>query len=252
MSLVFISHSDAVAAIELEDVLREAFPGELEIFNTSRSSSGLAPGESIDSGVLRHIREAEIIIWLASPSSVAHSFWMAWELGAATAYERRLIPARCLGLQPSQLPLLQGGRMAPDIGTEAGMRQLLTQLQESLRPSSDKIKATLRSRFEELERPNRLWGMEAPSQIRLRVLGRRILVENQSSLALDFRTESSEGTSLLADLCVDPLGALEPRERRIMDLRSGVQPPRLHKDILLKWGTSQNGRFWADVPVQGE
>ena len=247
--VVFISHTDAAASIALEGILRSAFPGELSVFNTSQTASGLAAGESINQGVLDHIRGAKVMIWLASPESVAKSFWMAWELGAATAAGTPVVPACCLGLRPVDLPLLQSGRMAPDIGTREGLNQLLLTLRSTLQPATNQIAEALDLVFADDRTPSPLWGEVAEDRIEVTRLGGRLLVENKSDETL--AVHSVEGAGIDASdarRLLRSIKNLRATERAIVE----TVPDSFDKGAIVqfKWSLGTGARQWADIEIE--
>ena len=251
MASVFISHSDREPAWVLERVIRESFPGLVDVFNTSRQSSGLAAGQSIDQGILDSIRQCSVVVWLATPMSVRHSFWMAWELGVATALEKPVVPVRCLGLEPNELPLLQGGKIAPDIGEKEGFISLLQSIKAKCRLQDDSIAKTVNGIFGENEHNNAFWGSEDPYVLTMTMLGERLLVENHSNDNLELmKAVLREGNDpQLVPLVPRNLAHLAALERRIIhlppttQLKPGVQ-------IYLEWRVKDKGRFYATIQVQ--
>lgn len=248
VSTIFISHSDSAAAIVLERTLRNAFPGEVTVFNTSRASSGLAAGDAIDTQVVERIAEADVIVWLASPLSVRKSFWMAWELGVATALKRTVIPVRCFGLVPDDLPLLQGGRMAPDIGERDGMLSLLTTVQRQLGLDGNLIAEAL-DHLHGRDHPSPLWGITRRDAISLQLLGSRLLVENHQTEDIVFRRlavlarDGEPGVDLLREL-----PKLAASGRHILDAQSVDLSQR---EVELEWFTEGGARYWAREVVVG-
>ncbi|ADB50687.1 hypothetical protein Cwoe_2262 [Conexibacter woesei DSM 14684] len=238
----------------LERTFRSCFPSEVEVFNTSRAASGLAAGDSIDATILDNVRDAAAVVWLATPAAVRRSFWMAWELGVATAFGRFVIPVRCLGLSTTSLPLLQGGRYAPDIGERDGMQTLLTTLRTKLDLQENRIAETLTTVFDRASEPNPLWGTLDEGSLQVRMLGHRLLVENRSGSDLtiiDATTADSTGRDGALDAVWRPLRQLAARERRIIDAPptwDGSAPP----EIRVKWEVSDGGRFWSQIPVLSE
>ncbi len=249
MPTIFISHSDSDAAIALERALRSAFPGAVTVFNTSRTASGLAAGAAIDTEVIDRLANAELIIWLASPQSVQKSFWMAWELGAATAFKKVVIPARCFGLRPDDLPLLQGNRMAPDLGERDGMQSLLTTVRDHLHLDEERIAETLDALHKE-GRPSPLWGIESPKTITLKLLGRRMLIENHCSEDIHFRR-----LRVLADTTNDEidlmrqLSRLPAAGRHILDAQHSVDLAQ--RMVEVEWTTASGARHFAREYVDG-
>ena len=253
MASIFISHSDSAAAIKLEECLRDAFPGAVTVFNTSRAASGLAAGAAIDADVMKSLREADLLIWLASPRSVRKSFWMAWELGAATAMHKLVIPARCYGLRPDDLPLLQGGRMAPDLGDRRGMQVLLTTIRDHLHLSEERIAEVLDALFEG-QSPSSLWGVERSQDISILLLGERVLIENHSAEDIQFLNcqIDHETDGLGSRKMLDHLPGLAAGGRSIMNVANLGGNWTAGQRVQLEWNTAGGDRNYASVVVQGE
>ncbi len=235
----------------LDRVLRSAFPGQVKIFNTSRATSGLAAGQSIDAGILKAVANSGVMIWLASPTSIVKSFWMAWELGIASAKSVPLIPARCLGVRPDQLPLLQGGRFSPDLGERGDLLDTLESVKGILGLTDDKISETIDS----LESPrNPFWGQQAKDVIALRAIGSRLLIENRTGEVLKVTGLSiASGDPMYPDLSTLAEWAsnelLGPYVKRTLHLNSDMVLMR-SVSLRFEWNTENGARFHSMVPVR--
>ena len=248
MAGVFISHSDSQTATALERVLRDSFPGAIEVFHTGRAAVGLAAGQPIDTGILSKIRDTQAFIWLATPSSVSASFWMAWELGVASAIEGQpIIPVRCLGLQPGQLPLLQGGRNAPDLGLIDDLRAFLQTIRDLLQFRDHNI-AEATASWQIGRSP--FWGSRRDRAFSLRVLGARLLIENRTPHRVRLLSvQSQDGNGGQAAVLRQSI-ALDANERRILESMD-IDALEPHSIIYLEWEAEDAGRFFADIYLGG-
>lgn len=247
--VVFVSHSEDGPAALLEELIRTTYPGEVEVFNSTRASSGLAAGEPIDGGILGRIRQSKVMIWLATPRSVENSFWMAWELGVASAADVTIIPCTCLGLSPHRLPLLQGGRNAPDLGDEDQLRALLVSLKGILGLQTEHAAEALNSNLASGSR-SRLWGLNGDGVISLRRLGDRLLVANQSDDDIFIKVAAVQHDGSTQMPLSSLAGAhLEPHARRI-PANSDVL--REASCIYLEWERADGARFFALAPFEEE
>ena len=100
---IFVSHSstDKDEANALALALRQAFVERIRTFNTS-SGTAIQAGDKWRQVILEAIRDASVVILWCTPAA-AHSKEVAFEIGAAFAYDKRIIPC-AVHLPPSKLP----------------------------------------------------------------------------------------------------------------------------------------------------
>lgn len=116
---IFISHSsdDKNEANALASALRQAFSQQIRTFNTS-SGTAIQAGDNWRKAMLDAIRDASIVILWCTPAAT-NSKWVAFEIGAAFAYGRRIIPC-AVHLAPSDLPFNLSELQAPALDTADG------------------------------------------------------------------------------------------------------------------------------------
>ena len=120
---VFISHSsaDKDEANALALALREAFSQRIRMFNTS-SGTAIQAGDKWRQVILDAIRDAGVVILWCTPAAV-DSKEVAFEIGAAFAYKKRIIPC-AVHLPPSRLPWSLSEFQVPALDTPQGWKQL--------------------------------------------------------------------------------------------------------------------------------
>jgi hypothetical protein len=251
MANVFISHSDPAPAEALERAIRDSFPGQVDVFNSSHAASGLSAGQSIDYAIRDVIRDSSVVVWLSTPLSVRRSFWMAWELGVASALNKLVLSARCQGVRPDQLPLLQSGRNTPDLGEESGFVRLITDIKSAVNQSDDQIARVTQSLFKDSQK-NVFWGKEDNTAIEIRIVGKRILIENNTDYALLPIRWVLSGLSELESSKQLPIGDKEivAKERRIARLIGGSSIS-IGNSVHIEWQVQDEGRFYADIEIKG-
>ena len=123
---LFLSHSSSDATLlELfAEGLRSTLDGKVRLFNTSEVI--LEGGRDWRAQVLEGIHTSEAVLLLATPRAF-HSLEVCFELGAAAAYSRAVIPC-CVGLSPAHLPLGLDNVQAFDLTTTRGWAALLREL----------------------------------------------------------------------------------------------------------------------------
>ncbi len=245
---IFISHSNSATATALERVIRASFPGEVEVFNTGRAATGLAAGQPVDGGILDRLRSASCFIWMATPASVLTSFWMAWELGAASSREDLpIVPVRCLGINADQLPLLQGGRNAPDLGVDGDLKAFLSTIKNLIGLEDDCIgEAT--SKWQDSRSP--FWGTADNEGLTVRILGTRMLFENRTAdqiviLASEIIEPERAGMD-----CLRVGATFGPGERRIFEAPEIVEL-KPASTAYIEWQAERGGRHFARIQLGG-
>lgn len=120
---IFVSHSsaDKAEANALALALRQAFSDRIRTFNTS-SGTAIQAGDKWRQVILDAIRDASMVILWCTPAA-ANSKEVAFEIGAAFAYGRRIIPC-AVHLPPSKLPWSLSELQAPALDTPEGWIQL--------------------------------------------------------------------------------------------------------------------------------
>jgi hypothetical protein len=120
---IFVSHSstDKDEANALAHALRQAFGERIRTFNTS-SGTAIQAGDKWRQVVLDAIRDASVVILWCTPAA-ATSKEVAFEIGAAFAYGRRIIPC-AVHVPPSKLPWSLSELQAPALDTQQGWLQL--------------------------------------------------------------------------------------------------------------------------------
>ncbi|MDR1443083.1 MAG: hypothetical protein LBJ02_12035 [Bifidobacteriaceae bacterium] len=245
---IFISHSEPGPAELLESLLRDLYGQAIDVFNSTRASSGLAAGEPIDQGILARIESAAAMIWLATPHSVGNSFWMSWELGVASAKKIRTIPCTCLGLPQTSLPLLQDGRNAPDLGDAQQLAAMLSALGANLGLDDADVMESV-DRLLPTKARSQFWGRESPQAIALRALGDRLLVTNTSEDTV--RIAAAEERSVGGEKSVEILRGmtLEPAGRRVV---ANAESLGRNSTVYLEWKDQGGARFFSSAGVRGD
>lgn len=237
---VFISHADRELAIALDELIRRAFPNRLRAFNASQIASGLGAGALIDRSLVTQVRQANALVWLATPRAAHSSFWMAWELGVANALEIPVIPCRALGLTVSQLPQVLPMFVAPDLGSNDGIYEVLRAVGQALDIGGE-------PRAEAIDESRDLVSMFYATRVRgivhVVVRGEFLLIENLTGEQL---TDLSPSRAWLAEAeqlaaAIAPgLRSLEPAER--LAVRVVPEVLKTLASVEVEWISSVNGR----------
>jgi hypothetical protein len=121
--VIFVSHStlDGPLVSVLTKAVQQGYAGELRLYNTS--AGVLRSGRDWREQVLRAIHASHMVIVLATPDAFA-SREVCFEIGAAAALERTLLPARA-HFAAEDLPLGLDRLESPDLTTQDGWRRLL-------------------------------------------------------------------------------------------------------------------------------
>lgn len=129
--VVFISHihEDEACANALEQVLRKALLGALEIFNSSNRRS-ISAGDPWRDRIIETLKRSATVLVLASPDSVS-SPWVNFEAGGAWVAGTRLIPSCIKGMKPESLPAPLGHLQAVSLDSPEGLRLLINRLSET-------------------------------------------------------------------------------------------------------------------------
>ncbi len=128
---VFISHihEEDNCANALENVLRKALLGALDVFNSSNRKS-IAAGDPWRDRIIDTLRNSACVLVLASPNSVTSS-WVNFETGGAWTCGTRVIPCCIQGMQPSSLPAPLSDLQAVSLDSSEDLRTLVTALAET-------------------------------------------------------------------------------------------------------------------------
>ena len=105
---VFVSYSrrDLAAADSLVDALEA---NGVDVLIDRRD---LPYGEEWQKELADFMRDADAIVWLVSPDSIA-SKWVNWELGEVGRLSKRLVPVRVRNIDPATLPEALGKNSPP-------------------------------------------------------------------------------------------------------------------------------------------
>jgi hypothetical protein len=129
--VVFISHlhEDEGCANALEQVLRKALLGALDVFNSSNRRS-IAAGDPWRYRIIETLKRAATVLVLASPESVS-SPWGNFETGGAWVAGTRVIPTCIKGMKPESLPAPLGHLQAVSLDSPEALRLLISRLSET-------------------------------------------------------------------------------------------------------------------------
>lgn len=127
-STIFISHihGEEGTANAIENVLRVALLGSVNIFNSSNRRS-LDPGDPFRDKIIETLRASECTLVVASPDSVS-SPWVNFEAGGAWVSGRRVIPCCVKGMKPTSLPVPLSHLQGVYLDTIDGLTALLKQV----------------------------------------------------------------------------------------------------------------------------
>ena len=122
---IFISHihGEERTANAVENVLRTALLGAVNIFNSSNRQS-LDPGDPFRDKIIETLKNSECTLVIASPDSVS-SPWVNFEAGGAWVSGRRVIPCCVRGMKPTSLPVPLSHLQGLSLDTNDGLTALL-------------------------------------------------------------------------------------------------------------------------------
>lgn len=128
---VFLSHSsaDKEDANALASALNHAFNHSIRMFNTS-SGVQIKAGDKWRQAILDALRNTRAVILWYTPSA-EHSNEVAFEIGAAFAYAKRIIPCS-VHISPAKLPWSLSELQAVALDTEEGWLKLGSSLATAL------------------------------------------------------------------------------------------------------------------------
>lgn len=106
----------------LQDELDGALLGATQFFNASDRAS-IQPGDPWRDRIMEALREAAVMLVIASPRSVS-SPWVNFESGGGWLVGARVIPCCVRGMVPSSLPAPLGHLQALDVTTSSGVADL--------------------------------------------------------------------------------------------------------------------------------
>jgi hypothetical protein len=252
-SSIFLSQAETEVASELDRLIDAATRGSLRTFNTGRAGRGLSAGDRIDPTLLVHLRSADAMISLWSPAALDHPAWMAWELGAAVALDKRVYVACVLGVDPVELPLHIGHRFAPDLGNADATIDFLRDICEDLDVPLDLQAA--RNAYDEWEvrglpNPLRATIRTGAASLRLIVSQNYLLVESTFDEEInDLRVVPAPSGDLMEEL-ISQIGSIEGRGRRVIALSVEAQSLIHAKDsTLIEWLRVGHGRECQRIAV---
>ncbi len=123
--MLFLSHvhEDQNLAITLENVVRAALLGGVEVFNSSNRRS-ISAGDPWRDVIVERLRTSRTVLVLATPESVT-SPWVNFEAGGAWVAGNRVIPCCAKGMTPSSLPTPLSHLQAIDLSSSDDVRMLV-------------------------------------------------------------------------------------------------------------------------------
>jgi TIR domain len=129
--MVFLSHAhqDQHTANVLEGVIQRAFPGGLEVVNSSNRKS-ISLDDPWRNVFMERLCSSRTLLVLATPESVS-SPWVNFEAGGAWISENRVIPCCAKGMTPSSLPAPLRHLQALDLASSDDLRTLIKQLSDA-------------------------------------------------------------------------------------------------------------------------
>src|SRR5262249_32409834 len=129
--IVFISHihEEETCANALEQVLKRALLGALDVFNSSNRRS-IATGDPWRDRIVESLKRAASVLVVASPNSVS-SPWVNFEAGGAWISGTRVVPCCIKGMKPSSLPAPLSHLQALNLDSPEDLQQLITHLAAS-------------------------------------------------------------------------------------------------------------------------
>ena len=126
--MVFLSHvhEDQRTANVLEEVIKKALLGGMEVFNSSNRKS-ISVGDPWRDVIVEHLRSSRTLLVLATPESVS-SPWVNFEAGGAWVSGNRVVPCCAKGMTPSSLPAPLSHLQAIDLASPDDLRTLIKHL----------------------------------------------------------------------------------------------------------------------------
>lgn len=126
--MVFLSHvhEDQYTANVLEEVIKKALLGGLEVFNSSNRKS-ISVGDPWRDVIVERLHSSRTLLVLATPESVS-SPWVNFEAGGAWVAGNRVIPCCAKGMTPSSLPAPLSHLQAIDLSSSDDLRTLIKHL----------------------------------------------------------------------------------------------------------------------------
>lgn len=206
--LIFISHAseDHADVNALIGALREAFKGRLRTFNTS-SGEALSPGEDWRRELLNAMDDAAVVLLWAT-SSALDSKEVAFEIGAAAATKRYIIPC-CVHIPPDSLPWGLDRLQALILDSESGWMQLAERIAEVTKYQGRLELDPLKELSECFEAPDDALTAEA--------LGYTIELKNRSKSQIDeIRLEPADEHPLPVWATEFDIATLGPGESVVM------------------------------------
>lgn len=242
-------------------MIRKAFAGiqfpnyrheGIRFFNSARPSSGLAAGQSIEEGLLEELHKSQIVIWMATPSSIEKSFFMAWELGVALALKKSVLPCVALGLTSDKLPLWQSGKLAPDISDVDALIELIKDIGKALglepADAEKNVEEVIKnaSKYEYLK----LFRSRAVLDVlSIRSTGERLILENRSDhdlSVINYGEKLNEAYTGLRSIT-----NLKPKQRRIIEVSTNVLRQQNDMQIIrVEWMDIKHGRCHQELKVE--
>ncbi len=222
---IFVSHSsnDRDEANALALALRQAFSQRVRTFNTS-SGTAIQAGDKWRQVILEAIRDASVVILWCTPSA-ANSKEVAFEIGAAFAYERRIIPC-AVHMPPSKLPWSLSEFQAPALDSSEGWIQLAEAVAVALEYGGGIDRGPLLQLAAKFTAPN--------TALDVQFIGRTVIFKNTSNAPI-----SNVQIVAVAGLPPSWINAINGKE-----LKDGQSKTRLRQPI------EENQEFdlsWGDV-----
>lgn len=235
---IFISHSSADRddINDLAEALREAFNGDVRMFNTS-SGTAIPIGLAWRERLLESLRAAPLVVLWATASAL-DSREVAFEIGAALAYDKRVLPC-CVHIHPKSLPWGLSEKQALLLDEPDGWRRLADEVGNIINYSGVISYAPLLG----------LAGnYQAPSDaVRIDALGNTIEITNTSASPISGvrlqQADAAAGTPLPEWASAAQDLTLPPHESVLLFRPSATEDV----DLALVWtditGTSQTRRI---------
>lgn len=172
---IFISHasSDADDVNRLALALRAAFHGELRTFNTS-SGTAIAAGLNWRERILEALEGSAVVILWATRESMS-STEVAFEIGAAYAFEKRVLPC-CVHISPGSLKWSLSERQALIMDQKSGWERLAKDVADAINYASTYDLSDLDALASDFTTPLRALEVES--------LGLTLVLRNVADVAL--------------------------------------------------------------------
>ncbi len=157
---IFISHSadDREDVSALADVLIESFQGSLRAFNTS-TGTAIQPGSAWRERIMEAIESAPLVLLWATPSAL-ESPEVAFEIGAAFAYERDVLPC-CIHIPPATLRWSLSERQALLMDKRDSWVHLAERVAQAVGYSAPIVQAPLTDLAQRFQAPSDALAMSA-------------------------------------------------------------------------------------------